>query len=460
MLSLLIRKELLEQLLSLRFAMACTICVLITVSSAIVLTRDYQEALADYRTNVVMHKNQLTNGYDIWGQGIVIDKPLNPMQIFVQGIEPQLIQSMRVTHQHESQEESEYEGNPVSYLFPPIDLLFFIGVVMSLLAIAFSYDAVSGEKETGTLKLLMSYAAPRDTILLAKWIGGFIALSTPFLLASVGALVVVSIFPDVSLRSQDWLALLLLIIVGLIYLSAIYGLGMFVSCRTHLASTSITVLLMVWVLMILVVPNVAPYLAAETSPVRDFTELEREKTSSSEDVADQFRRDIDSYAEANPDIERWGDDGRWGAQWNLMEQRRALQQMDDEEQINDDFMNQLAVQVNVASNLSRLSPFASFAYAATQISDTGLGERERFRGSLPDFRRQLTIYVTQYFSDAWRDGRINDQHDFSSRPHYEYRSTPLRERLDSVLVDVMLLMAWSIVFFMGSYLSFMRYDVK
>ena len=312
MLAHLIRKELLEQLLSLRFAMACIICLIITLSSALVLTRDYREALADYRTNVVLHKNELEDSGDIWDDGVVIDKPLNPMQIFVRGVDPRLVVSARVTHGQQPIFEAEHEVNPVSYLFPPGDLLFFIGVVMSLLALAFGYDAVSGEKESGTLKLLMSYSAPRDLVLLAKWVGGYLALAAPFLLAVTAALVVVMVMPGVELGEQDWGALVLLIAVGLLYLAAVYGMGIFVSARTHLASTSITVLLMVWVLMILVVPNLAPYLAAEAVPLRNFMEVEEEKAAASETASEAFEQELDEFTANNPEVERWGDDGQLG----------------------------------------------------------------------------------------------------------------------------------------------------
>ena len=252
------RKELLEQLLSLRFAMACIICLVVVLSSTWVMTKEYKESLADYRTNVVLHKNEIEESNDLIGDGIKIDKPLNPMQIFFKGLDQELTATATVNAQSEPQFEANYEGNPVGLLFPPIDLLFFIGIVMSLLAIAFSYDAVAGEKELGTLKLLMSYSVPRDLVLLAKWIGGYLALVVPFIVAVLCGLVVLVLSPTVDLRSQDWGALGLIMFCALLYLAAIYSLGIFVSTRTQLASTSITVLLMVWVLGVLVVPNTAP----------------------------------------------------------------------------------------------------------------------------------------------------------------------------------------------------------
>ncbi len=460
MLAHLIRKELLEQLLSLRFAMACIICLIITLSSALVLTRDYREALADYRTNVVLHKNELEDSGDIWGDGVVIDKPLNPMQIFVRGVDSRLVVSARVTHGQQPIFEAQHEINPVSYLFPPGDLLFFIGVVMSLLALAFGYDAVSGEKESGTLKLLMSYSAPRDLVLLAKWVGGYLALAAPFLLAVTAALVVVMVMPGVELGEQDWGALVLLIAVGLLYLAAVYGMGIFVSARTHLASTSITVLLMVWVLMILVVPNLAPYLAAEAVTLRNFMEVEEEKAAASETASEVFEQELDEFTANNPDVERWGDDGRWGAMWNLRYQKLALQRIDDEGRIEGRYANELAAQVAVARHLSRLSPFSSFAYAATELAGAGLTEDRRFRDSLPEYRRRLTVYVTELYSRAWAEQRNDEPQDLSGRPLWVYGRAPVGERLAAVLPDVMLLAAWTVLFFMAAYLSFLRYDVK
>ena len=73
---LLFRKELLEQLLSLRFAMACIICLVVVLSSTWVLTKEYKESLADYRTNVVLHKNEIEESNDLVGNGIKIDLSL------------------------------------------------------------------------------------------------------------------------------------------------------------------------------------------------------------------------------------------------------------------------------------------------------------------------------------------------------------------------------------------------
>ena len=453
---LLIRKELLDQLLSLRFAMACIICLVIMLSSTYVLTKDYKEALSDYNTNVVMHKNEIEESQNFAWDGIKIDKPLNPMQIFFKGVDKDLTTTAQVSGVREPQFEANYEGNPVAFLFPSIDLQFFIGIVMSLLALAFSYDAVAGEKELGTLKLLMSYSVPRDQVLLSKWVGGYLALIAPFLLALLSGLVVVVLFPEVELRALHWQSLGLILLVAMLYLSAIYSLGLFVSARTQLASTAITVLLMVWVLMVLIVPNVAPYIADQLESVRSFVLVEKEKNQIARDEQKRFDEEVDKWAEANPDVERW-DGFVWWNNWTKMNITRLELLVDAQQKVNEQYQKQLEGQVYLAQYISRLSPLSSFVYAATDLAGTGVQDRNRFMDQLPDYRKAVSVFGQQAWIDAieredW-DSRTTENY-----PKFVYQEPLLTDRVN--WLDILMLGMWNIIFFMGAYLSFLRYDVK
>ena len=71
-----IRKELLEHLLSLRFAISCILCFVVILSSLFVLMKDYREELLDYRTNLVMHRNEVLgyeNRWELTDGGVKID---------------------------------------------------------------------------------------------------------------------------------------------------------------------------------------------------------------------------------------------------------------------------------------------------------------------------------------------------------------------------------------------------
>ena len=79
-------------------------------------------------------------------------------------------------------DEQRYR-NPVLALFDSPDLGYVVNIVVSLLALMFVFDAICGEKERGTLKIVLANAVPRDSIILGKWIGGFVSLTAPFLVS-------------------------------------------------------------------------------------------------------------------------------------------------------------------------------------------------------------------------------------------------------------------------------------
>ncbi|HML83996.1 MAG TPA: ABC transporter permease subunit, partial [Bacteroidales bacterium] len=61
--------------------------------------------------------------------------------------------------------DTMFEDNGISNLISPFDLITITGILLSLLAILFSYDSISGEREDGTLKLLLSNHLPRPLLL-------------------------------------------------------------------------------------------------------------------------------------------------------------------------------------------------------------------------------------------------------------------------------------------------------
>ena len=470
MLFLLIRKEILEQLLSLRFAISCIVCFVVILSSVFVLTKDYREELLDYRTNMVMHRNQVL-GYeypwDVGQQGIQVDKPLNVMKIFLKGISQENTTTVRVFSWGEPEFQRAAKSNPVIHLFPTIDLVFFVSIIMSLLAMAFSYDAVSGEKEQGTLRLMMSYSVPRDTILLAKWIGGYAALIGPFLISFISGLIVMLMFPDVHLTGTNWVQLGAILGVAFLYISAVYSLGLLISTRTHLASTSITVLLLIWVLIALVIPNLSPYLASQIVPTRSMQSVEKEKANIQQQEFEQVNKEFEKWREEK---EKEG-----GIDWNSKEVTEFIRELREgvmariakkQSKLAEDFKRSMENQVALAGNLSRGSPMSSFVYASTEISGTGGEERDLFMKRLERYHADWRKYGEDKFEEFREQQRKRQQgeepkpFDPSDYPKFIYEGLSLKDQFQGVLRDVLVLAVWNIVFFMGAYLSFLRYDVR
>ncbi len=471
-----VRKELLDQLLSLRFAIACGVCLIVFLLSAVVLTRDYREGLSTYNMNRVMHRNELQQRNEIWSlnEGVTVDRPLNLMNTLVRGLSKELTESVRVQPGNRLDFPEGWEQNPVLPLFPPVDFVFIVGIIMSLLALAFAYDGVSGEAETGVLKLLMSYSAPRDLVLLGKWLGGYLALAAPFTVSFVLALLVVLLFPDVQPDAESSLALLALYGLALLYLGAVYSLGLFVSCRTRLASTSITVLLLLWVSLILAVPNMAPYVVSQVVPIPSAEEVDREKQALQREQQQRFQEII---AEEQ---ERLGRDNVWGDESVQERFRVAAEESQAEiQKIEDSFRTQVAGQTRLSGILARMSPLTSFNLAAFDLAAAGIAQEEEWVASLEAFgdtwsayseekQRAYREWLQEQMAASHSGGvtitpqdmeRFNQDLDLSDAPRFSFSHMSVSDRLAGIYVDLALLALWNVAFFMLAYLSFLRYDI-
>ena len=468
-----IRKELLDQLMSLRFAIACVVCLLVFLLSSIVLTRDFREATSTYNMNRVMHRNELHQRTEVWSldRGVMVDRPLNVMNILVRGLTPELTESIRVQAGSRLDFPKSYEQNPVIALFPSVDYVFIVGIIMSLLALAFSYDSMSGERESGVLKLLMSYSVPRDRVLLGKWIGGYLALIAPFVISFAAGLLVVLTFPEVDPTAGNTLAVLALLLLALLYLAVVYSLGMFLSARTRVPSTSITVLLLIWVTFILAIPNMAPYMAAQLLPVPSRENVDREKTGLRQEMR------VKRQEMVKEEQERTGRDDVWRDEDFQTKMRALGEEMKQYEQkVEESYLSKVQSQTRWSGIAARISPLTSFNLAAFDLAAAGIAQEVRFVDALKTYSQTWQNY-TEEKQKAWReymerqrgsDGSVSFSSrdmeqltvDFTDYPRFEFAHMSLLDRLSEIYLDILLLAVWNILFFMLAYLSFLRYDIQ
>ena len=461
----LVRKELLDQLLSLRFAIACVLCSVALMLSAVVQARDYREAVSTFNMNTVVHRDAVLQKDDIaeLQRGIEIDRPPNAMNTLVRGLAPQLTESVEVRGGGQLKFVQAYERNPVIPLFPSVDFVFIVGVIMSLLALAFSYDAVSGEQESGVLKLLMSYALPRDTVILGKWIGGYVALVAPFLLAFVAALTIGAFFPEVEYGLNEVLAILGLLALALLYLAAIYSLGLLVSTLTQLASTSIAVLLLLWVALILAVPNMVIYATGQVVRVPSRESVDREGGQLREEG--RLKAEAIQKAEgASWDNEEWSEELRAEIAALNREVEVAIQKREES------YLVQVRNQSSWSGIAARLSPLTSFNMAAYDIAADGMEQERRFVAALQGYSQVWGAYV-EGRETAWRDlvehrrdqgeqdGRFQRALKFGDYPRFKFEYMSFADRLELIWLDVVLLLIWAALFLMASYISFLRYNI-
>lgn len=408
------RKEILANLLSYKFYVVILLAAVLVATSFFIMTRDYKERLADY--SLIRPKP---------GEPIAVNPP-NPLSIFAKGLDEAMARSFEVGPTGISVRAGQKSGNTVFAFFPTPDFLYIVRVVLSLVALLFGFDQVSREKEGGTLRLILANPASRGTVLLGKWLGNFVSLAVPFLLVTALGVAVLGLDPAVRFSADQVLRLVLILALTLVYIAFFLSLGILVSALTRRASSSLVILLFVWALLVFVLPNLGTLVARQMVDVPSVRVLsEKRQQVWTREVLLRIRgvRDWASHVKT------------------ISAENDALEA---------DYRVKFDRLVALSKNINRVSPVASFIYAATEIAGTGIGEEGALKKEVVRYKNGLIDRTL-----ASPDAGISDY------PAFRYSYRPLdRVLAGGALFDAAWLAVCGILFFALSYFVFVRYDVR
>jgi len=462
----LIRKEFLNHILGFRFITSALLCGVVVGTSIIVLRGDYLQRQRDFDANRVAYRHQAEGRgsyVQLEQQGVQVDRPPQKTSIFFYGLDRTPDRTATVSGLFRAAFQGKLDINPVIPMFPVVDVLFVVAIVVSLLSFVFSYDAISGEREEGTLKLLLSYSLPRDRLILAKWIGGYVSLVIPLVIALLAASVVVLFSQSVGFRGTDWAALALGAVVSLLFIAAMFSVGVFVSTLCARSSTSISILLFIWVIFVLIIPNISPYLAGRLAPIEPISKVENEVRQRVGDVVSTFMQEIQAYQQEHGSEIRTPEGGKAFQEWIEKKYEELKVAMNEAgKEVMEQFERQSNTQLEVAQGLSRISPVASYIYAATDLAGTGVRAEQRLRDVLKRYQQDFKAYVARKTEEQKKKGRSmweRGEFDLSDMPVFQYTPGPISERLSGALTDIALLAIFTILFFLAAFLSFLRRDV-
>ena len=320
MLATLIRRELLDNLMTFRFAAAVFITLLLVVANTAVLIKDYERRLAGHHAAIKMHQHHLyeKNTYSAGIEKFFVDRPPNPLSIFNTGFDKRLGNEVWISHGLvPSLWDAGMHGsdNPFMEMFASMDIVFIFEVILSLLALVFAYDALAGEYERGTLRLVLTHPIRRGHILLAKYISAMLCLLLPLLMSLLLATILLTRATSISLNIDDFLRIGGIILASVAYLSAFYLIGLLISAATRRTSTALMLSMFVWGFLMLVYPNVI--LAVLPQPEAPQARVETPSFQEIRRIWETFDRDRKHFLATDGfPGEHWGLDIRgWGSHY-------------------------------------------------------------------------------------------------------------------------------------------------
>lgn len=453
MLITIIKKEILTNLLSFRFAVSLVFCMILIPVSTYVLKDDYKQELSNYSSRVAAYEEHLKTLSSINQIEPLHDKAPSVLSVmFKRSAANRLIEDSNIGYYFGTD-----TSNPIPMLLPLFDMGAILGVILSLMAILFGYDALISEKEGGTLKLLLSNSVSRSQVLLGKWLGGYISLILPLAISIIISLLIVLIDPILNLRGSDWLALGLILLGALIYISIFFNLAYFISAISRSFAASALISLCIWLFIVLVVPNASIYVASKLRPIPSMQKFQDEMQQLNRKLNEEEGKKIEAIM-SRPHTEE--------------EEARVLKEALEENgafsiilsgvsagriKIKAEFDQKANEQISLARQISAISPYACFTYLTSSLSGTGVEEEQ----NLSRKGERLFAEFIQYLLDKIkRNARtfadINKRMDVSDMPKFEYIGLSVSERLSDSLIYFLSLVIFNVVFFMASYVAFLR----
>jgi len=507
----LVVKEITETVLDLRFSIATLLCVVLIPLGMYISRKDYERRLVSYqREHQIYMQRYRTPATPVTGheeaQGF---RPPSILSIFASGVDPFLPDKVITSYTglfHTVKEPGT--DNPQSLLFGKGDFLFNVMLIVSLVALIFTFNSISGEKEMGTLRLMIANSVPRSRILLSKIVGNYIALLIPFIVSVLIALLILEASPAVAIVSSKVLPSLLVIMgVTFLFILGMVSLGVCISTFTKHSMGSIVLLFFVWAMFILGMPKVAPMVAEILYPVEAGDVVSFNKRTVREDIEEDFAQVKKQKIDLMWDEEReladkmikqkvedkynLGQEGQEVSQAvvkaaikefnkrinDRMDEINAkyLPQVDslaDECQkriaselskIEQDYRNRRNVQLSIAMNLCRMSPVSCYAYIVSGLSNTGVTEPYNLVKNAQRFQDQ--VEETFYDKISWRFGRQKRAEGFNPFspppfPEMRYRYHSLTEALQIHWPDILLLSLYVVLFCSLAFMRLNKYDVR
>lgn len=143
------------------------------------------------------------------------------------------------------------EKPSILFVFQMMSMLF--GILGAILAIAIGFNLISGEKESGSLKSLLSHPVFRDTVINGKALGGMGALGFAMLvmtLLSIGILMMLGIMPT----GDEFVRILVFMGFTLLFMFSFFAISLMCSTIAKNSTRAITYTLVIFIVISFVMP--------------------------------------------------------------------------------------------------------------------------------------------------------------------------------------------------------------
>ena len=183
-----------------------------------------------------------------------------------------------------------------------VDLTFIVQFLFSFFAIILGFNAATGEKEQGTLKLTLSNPVKRSDFVIVKYLSVLITIGIPMFLGLVIGMIVLGLSPYMTLSLSTFIKLIQFSTFSMLYLSFFVLLGLFCSVFSQDSRKSLVMGLLFWAFLVVILPKSGGLLLSlKRFDVPTPEQIEIQSKNASQDVLKKYR---DEFLSAGNDEEK------------------------------------------------------------------------------------------------------------------------------------------------------------
>ncbi len=520
----LLKKETLENLVTMRFIIGFLACNLVFGLITYVLMQDFQLELSRVSAAQQESREDLERRR-VWSRvrPTIIKEP-SILAVFGSNMGTNWGKRVWISHTRIPVLTTDEAGDAgskdlLAFLYE-FDYTNIVQILVSLMALLLSFDALSGEKERGTLRLLLSNSIKRTTVFLSKFLGAFFALLIIVITASIISLFIYLINLPRSPGAGEWISIALIVAAGIVFGAVFIALGMLVSAFTRKTSSALIVCMLAWVLLVIVLPNSVGFLSTSFGFSRDLVDYQRSLDALDNEYADKMQmfvplRDFTFFADYYLSREgriRFTVMGDNYLKLNLERQVQAINAQFEyavkRYDLEKDFRDGRAQKMTLSNILLMLSPSTLYGNVVNALARVDAANHEAFMQQARLYREEVISFIRSnggYSTKRWftfdrddasyRDkireleeltleerGHITQEDpdfytklqswimemyrhpdailDLSAMPRFDFSPLPLADVFKYIWLEIFLLVVVFAMVVVVSYIRFLSYDPR
>ncbi len=350
-------------------------------------------------------------------------------------------------------------ANPFLKKYDELNWSFIVAVIVSFVALMFTFDAVSGEKESKTLALSLSNPVSRGALLLGKYLSAVLSVMAIVVVGAIANLIVILL-----LGRMGWTGALAGEVIGFLAVSGLLAanfaaFGLFSSVVARNSNVSLLLALSFWLAFAVVVPNSSTFIAKNFYPIESSEAVEKKVNTAFDDLDKSAPPGSWMMNSSNPFLPQ-----------HKLRAELQMKRLQAEKRIRDDDYQAMFRQFERTRLATAISPVSLFEYMTEAVVGGGYVRFQKVWKDMHVYQSQfLNFFKALDAADKGSPHWFNPNEEVSTTfkpvafervPQFMEQPMSITDRLMPVLKYLVIAVFYSCAVFLATYVLFVRYDVR